>query len=106
AFVLVYALRYVPMNAPRVRGPLDVPGLFLLCIGLLFLMYGINGAHGVTVGFGVLLLVCFVLWQRASRFPIVPTSLFTNPQLAKTFALEIVIGILEGSLFFIPAVLV
>jgi MFS family permease len=106
AFVLVYALRYVPTNAPHVRGPLDVPGLFLLCIGLLFLMYGINGAHGVTVGFGILLLVCFVFWQRASRFPIVPTSLFTNPQLAKTFALEIFIGILEGSLFFIPAVLV
>jgi MFS family permease len=106
AFVLVYALRYVPTNAPRVRGPLDIPGLFLLCVGLLFLMYGINGAHLVPIAFGLLLLAGFVMWQRASRFPIVPPSLFTNRQLAKTFVLEIFIGVLEGSLFFIPAVLV
>jgi MFS family permease len=106
AFVIAYALRYVPMNAPRARGPLDVAGLFLLCIGLLFLMYGINGVHPITIAFGVLLLALFVLWQRACRFPIVPPSLFANKQIAKTFVLEIVIGILEGSLFFIPAVLV
>lgn len=106
AFVIVYALRYVPTNAPHKRGPLDVAGLFLLCIGLLFLMYGITGAHPVTIVFGILLLAGFVLWQRSTRFPIVPPALFANPQLAKTFALEIAIGILEGSLFFIPAVLV
>ncbi|HET6894318.1 MAG TPA: MFS transporter [Candidatus Baltobacteraceae bacterium] len=106
AFVLVYAARYVPTNAPRVRGPLDVPGLLLLCIGLLFVMYGITGAHAVTIAFGLLLLAGFVMWQRAVANPIVPPSLFTNAQLAKTFALEIVIGVLEGSLFFIPAVLV
>lgn len=106
AFVLVYALRYVPTNAPRVRGPLDVPGLLLLCIGLLFLMYGINGAHPVTIAFGVLVLAAFVMWQRTTRFPIVPPALFTSRQLAKTYVLEILIGVLEGSLFFIPAVLV
>jgi len=73
---------------------------------LLFVMYGINGAHIVTIAFGLLLLAGFVMWQRAVTNPIVPPSLFTNAQLAKTFALEIVIGMLEGSLFFIPAVLV
>jgi MFS family permease len=106
AVVLVLAMRHVPVNAPRVRAPLDVLGLFLLCIGLLFLMYGINGAHIVTIAFGALLLAGFVMWQRAVRFPIVPPALFANAQLAKTFALEILIGVLEGSLFFIPAVLV
>jgi MFS family permease len=69
-------------------------------------MYGINGAHIVTIAFGALLLAGFVMWQRAVRFPIVPPALFANAQLAKTFALEILIGVLEGSLFFIPAVLV
>ena len=106
AAVLVLAVKHVPVNAPRVRGPLDVAGLFLLCISLLFLMYGINGAHPVTIAFGLLLLVGFVLWQRACRFPIVPPQVFANAQLAKTFLLEILIGVLEGSLFFIPAVLV
>lgn len=104
--VLVLAVRYVPVDAPRVRGPLDVPGLLLLCIGLLFLMYGISGAHAVTIVFGAAILAGFWLWERRQRFPIVAPSLFANPQLAKTYALEIVIGMLEGSLFFVPAVLV
>jgi EmrB/QacA subfamily drug resistance transporter len=106
AVVLVLALRYVPTDAPHVREPLDVPGLFLLCVGLLFMMYGITGAHGVTVAFGALLLLGFWLWERATSAPLVPPSLFSNSQIAKTFALEIIIGVLEGSLFFIPAVLV
>ncbi|HLI97154.1 MAG TPA: MFS transporter [Candidatus Baltobacteraceae bacterium] len=106
ALVLVLAVRHVPTNAPRARAPLDVPGLFLLCIGLLFLMYGITGAHVVTIAFGLLLLAGFVMWQRTCRYPIVPPALFENTQLAKTFGLEVLIGVLEGSLFFIPAVLV
>ena len=106
AVVLYLAVRHVPSNAPRVRGPLDVPGLLLLCMGLLGLMYGISGAHFMTAIFGVLVLAGFWFWERASRFPIVPPALFANAQLRKTFLLEIVIGVLEGSLFFIPAVLV
>lgn len=104
--VLVLAARHVPVNAPRRRGPLDIPGLLLLTIGLLFLMYGITGVHGVTIAFGILLLIGFWFWERYNENPVVPPHLFTNPQLAKTYVLEIVIGVLEGSLFFIPAVLV
>lgn len=104
--VLLLAGRHVPTAAPRVRGPLDVPGLALLTLGLLFLMYGITGVHAPTIAFGVILLAGFWFCERATEFPIVPPKLFTNPQLAKTFALEIVIGALEGSLFFIPSVLV
>jgi MFS family permease len=69
-------------------------------------MYGVNGMHPVTIAVGIVLLGLFALWQRACEFPIVPPALFANTQLAKTFALEIFIGVLEGSLFFIPAVLV
>jgi MFS family permease len=106
AAVLVLAIQHVPMSAPRVRGPLDVGGLFLLCVGLLFLMYGITGVHATTIAVGILLLLGFWLWQRACEYPILPPVLFENAQLAKTYLLEIFIGILEGSLFFIPAVLV
>ncbi|HEV3153894.1 MAG TPA: MFS transporter [Candidatus Baltobacteraceae bacterium] len=104
--VLVLAAIHVPANAPRARGPLDVPGLLLLTLGLLFLMYGISGVHAVTIAFGILLLAAFWFCERVTEFPIVPPELFSNPQLAKTFALEIAIGALEGSLFFIPSVLV
>lgn len=104
--VLFLAVQHVPTNAPRTRGPLDLPGLLLLVIGLLFLMYGITGAHAITIVFGVLLLGGFWFWERSCEHPVVSPKLFTNAQLAKTYVLEIVIGILEGSLFFIPAVLV
>jgi MFS family permease len=55
---------------------------------------------------GVGILVGFVLWESDAHAPIVPLELLRSRQLAKTYALEILIGILEGSLFFIPTVLV
>ena len=106
AIVLALALRHVPVNAPRTRGPLDVLGLTLLVVGLLLLMIGITGVHAVTIALGLAVLGGFWVWEVACAFAVVPPALFANPQLAKTFALEIVIGVLEGSLFFIPAVLV
>lgn len=106
ALVLLLASRYVPATAPKKRGPLDVFGLLLLAIGLLALMYGISGVHGVTIAFGMLVLIAFWFWERTTPSPVVSPALFRNSQLAKTYALEIVVGVLEGSLFFIPAVLV
>ncbi len=104
--VIVLALQFVPVSPPHRRGPLDVLGLALLALGLLALMYGMSGVHAVTIVFGVLVLCGFAWWQRTSRFPIIPPHFFANAQLAKTFLLEAVIGVLEGSLFFIPTVLV
>lgn len=104
--VVALALVYVPANAPRARGPLDVGGLSLLCVGLLGLAYGITTARIALSVVGILLLVGFVAWQRVARNPVVPVALFAAPQLAKTYALELLVGILEGSLFFVPTVLV
>ncbi len=106
AIVLVLAYRYVPRVAPRVRGPLDGFGLLLLCTGLLLVMDGSVTARLVTGILGVLVLAGFVWWERVAEYPIVPLALFTTGQLAKTYILEIAIGVLEGSLFFIPTVLV
>ena len=106
AVVLVLALQHVPTDAPRTRDPLDVMGLFLLIVGLLFLMYGVTGMHAVTIVFGLVLLTVFVLWERIAPSPAIPPTLFASGQLAKTFVLEIAIGMLEGSLFFVPVVLV
>ena len=104
--VLVLAQRNVPRAAPRVRGPLDVAGLALLCLGLLLLMDGLTTARWITGIMGALVLTGFVFWERATENPLIPLELFTAPQLAKTYLLEIAIGILEGSLFFIPTVIV
>ncbi|MHB8461456.1 MAG: MFS transporter [Vulcanimicrobiaceae bacterium] len=96
----------VPSIAPRVRGPLDVTGLVLLCAGLLSLVIGIINLRIFPPILGVALLGAFVWRQRSIAHPIIPPKLFQTPQLAKTYGLELLIGILEGSLFFIPTVLV
>ncbi|HEY5339826.1 MAG TPA: MFS transporter [Candidatus Aquilonibacter sp.] len=106
AVVLYLAKRNVPSTAPRVRGPLDVLGLSLLCVGLLLVMDGLTTARLITVLLGACVLTGFVFWERSIESPVVPLSLFTSPQLAKTYLLEVTIGMLEGSLFFIPTVIV
>jgi MFS family permease len=106
AIVIWLARLYVPRTAPNARGPLDIAGLALLCSGLLLLMDGLTIVRPITIAAGVVVLLGFAFWERNARCPIVPTSLFTTPQLAKTYLLEIAIGVLEGSLFFIPTVLV
>jgi MFS family permease len=74
--------------------------------GLLALMDGLIASQVATGLAGVALLAAFAFWERRARNPIVPLEILRTPQLVRTYALEIVIGILEGSLFFIPAVLV
>lgn len=106
AIVFYFAMRVVPTIAPRRREPLDVLGLALLCVGLLALMDGLIGSRLAIGLLGVATLAGFAFWERAAKSPIVPLELLRSRQLAKTYALEIVIGILEGSLFFIPTVLV
>lgn len=106
AAVVWLARRYVPRSAPHARGPLDVGGLTLLCAGLLLVTDGLTTARLVTGVLGAFTLAVFVWWQRHARNPIVPLGLFRAPQLIKTYVLEVVIGMLEGSLFFVPTVLV
>ncbi len=106
AVVFWLALKELPTHAPRQRGPVDVVGLALLCSGLLALMDGLIATR-LTIGIaGAVLLAAFTFWERRAPNPIVPLELLATPQLVCTYALEITIGVLEGSLFFIPAVLV
>ncbi|MDP9019087.1 MAG: MFS transporter [Candidatus Eremiobacteraeota bacterium] len=104
--VIVLALRYVPMNAPRIRGPLDAIGLSLLSIGLLALMCGLTQNFITSTVAGIVALVGFWLYERRAANAIVPRSLFAVRNVAITYGLEFVIGILEGALFFIPTVLI
>lgn len=104
--VIVFALRELSNDAPNKKGPLDALGLLLLTGGLLFMMYGITGTHIVPVITGALFLAGFWYRQKITEYPLLPPSLLRNRQLTKTYFLELVIGMLEGSLFFIPTVLV
>jgi len=106
AVVFTLALADVPAHAPRRDEPLDVGGLALLCVGLLAIMDGLIAARPIIGISGIAILACFAIWEGAARAPIVPPGLLRTPQLIKTYSLEIVIGVLEGSLFFIPTVLV
>ncbi|MBV9233585.1 MAG: MFS transporter [Candidatus Eremiobacteraeota bacterium] len=104
--VMVLAARTMPSFAPRRRESLDVVGLLLLCIGLLALMDGLISTRFLISALGVAMLVLFVLWERNTASPVVPFQLMSSRQLLVTYALEILIGVLEGSLFFIPTVLI
>jgi MFS family permease len=106
--VAVFALAsaHVPVRAPRRSESLDAVGLLLLCVGLLGIVDGLIAVRLVIGLLGAGVLAGFVLWESLERDPVLPLALLRTRQLAKTYALELVIGMLEGSLFFIPTVLV
>jgi len=115
--VIVLAQRHVPAPAMRARGPLDVAGIGVLALGLLGVMIGLTrldpraASFGNGVTFGALALsaaafVALVPIERAAAAPVIAPHLFATRQLALTYALEVLIGLLEGALFFIPAALV
>ena len=117
AIVIVLAQRYVPASAARARGPLDVAGLGVLSLGLLGVMIGLTRLdtraaafdNGVTIGglaLAALAFLALVPIERAAAAPVIAPGLFATRQLALTYGLEVVIGLLEGALFFIPAALV
>lgn len=114
--VIVMARRHVPAFAPAVRGPLDALGIALLGVGLLATMTGLlrldataATANAPTVLSIVLAVACFLalipVESRAAQ-PVISPALLRNRQIMITYGLEILIGTLEGGLFFIPAALV
>jgi MFS family permease len=116
--VIVRARRDVPTTAAHVRGALDVAGIVALATGLLAAMIALTrlDAQAATFGGPMLPVVCIVvaivafvalafIEPRAAE-PVIPPALFAKRQLAVTYALEVLIGALEGALFFVPAALV
>ncbi len=115
--VIVLAQKYVPVAAAKARGPLDVAGLAVLALGLLGVMVGLTRLDARAASFSnaitafALLIAAaafaaLVPIERAAKSPVISPQLFATRQLAITYALEILIGLLEGALFFIPAALV
>jgi MFS family permease len=115
--VIVLAQKYLPTVAARARGPLDIAGIAVLAFGLLCVMVGLsrldtrNVAFGNGVTFGALALAAaafaaLVPIERRAAAPVISPQMFATRQLALTYSLEVLIGLLEGALFFIPAALV
>lgn len=115
--VIVLARTRVPATAPRVRGPLDVAGLITLALGLLSLMslltrlYRVGGRIDTALAWAMLAVgaISFALFfavERRAAQPVIPPAFFRDRQLLVTYLLELFIGALEGSLFFVPAALV
>ncbi len=115
--VIALARVHVPATIANARGPLDVAGIVTLAIGLLATMsllsrlYVIGGRTSSPLAWTMLIVAAvafalFALAERGAVQPVIPLSFFRDRQLMVTYALEVLIGALEGSLFFIPAALV
>ena len=115
--VIVLARVHVPATIANARGPLDVAGIVTLAVGLLATMsllsrlYVLNGVANAPLAWTMLIvaLIAFALFalaERGAAQPVIPLSFFRDRQLMVTYALELLIGALEGALFFIPAALV
>jgi EmrB/QacA subfamily drug resistance transporter len=114
--VIIAARKYVPNIAAQARGPLDISGIITLALGLLGVMIGLTriDVHAASIGNAwvysalALALVAFITLAKVERratSPIISPSLFATRQLVLTYTMEILIGLLEGALFFIPAAL-
>jgi EmrB/QacA subfamily drug resistance transporter len=114
--VIAMARTTLPTTIANKRGPLDVLGIALLALGLLGLMLGLteydvsgltsNLRPRISITLGIVSLLVFVFAERSAPEPVIPPRFFRDSQLTLVYGLEILIGILEGSLFFIPAALV
>jgi EmrB/QacA subfamily drug resistance transporter len=107
--VMALARTHVPASAGHIRGPLDIGGIATLATGLLATMIaltqlGIIALYAFAVA--IVAFTSFVVIERRAAEPVIRLKLFRERQMVVTYALEVLIGILEGSLFFIPAALV
>lgn len=115
--VIAMARTRVPALAKNVRGPLDAGGIVTLAIGLLATMIALTrldstsatlvpAATWIALVVAVVAFLIFAAIERRAPQPVISPTLFRDRQLVVTYALEVLIGALEGALFFIPAALV
>lgn len=117
AVVIALALRRVHRGGTPLRGPLDFAGIVLLGTALLAGAAGLSklrpqhlfsraeGSSLWELVIAAVLLFAFAAVERQAADPVLPPPLLRIPTLRLANVLEIGIGILEGSLFFVPAAL-
>jgi EmrB/QacA subfamily drug resistance transporter len=105
ALVLLATFVFVPDIRPGRRHRMDVPGVIIATAGLFALVFALiegqrfNWGHiwGVAtipnmLAAGALLMVVFVLWERAQEEPLMPLSLFENRNFAVLSWIGIVVA--------------
>ncbi|MDE2571083.1 MAG: MFS transporter [bacterium] len=115
--VMLLALRHVHRGGTPRRGPLDFAGLVLLGTALLAATAGLTQIHSQALltranapslwelVIAAVLLLAFSAVEQQAADPVIPAALLRIPVLRLANVLEIGIGALEGSLFFVPAAL-
>lgn len=111
AVVIVLAVRYVPESRnPSASNTIDIPGVMFGALGLAGVTYAVTAWPGqglsvltvATGAGGALALFAFVLTERRSPHPMMPTSMFASRSFsvinAVTFA---VYAALSGALLFL-----
>lgn len=116
--VIFMARTHVPKLAPGKRGALDIAGIALLTIALAGIVIGLTRIDPETAAIGnqlttivalvvsLVALVALHFVERTAAEPVISPKLTGNRQIAITYGLELLIGALEGALFFVPAALV
>ncbi|MDQ0986303.1 MFS transporter [Streptomyces sp. V2I9] len=98
-------------NEHAARERFDVPGVVLLAVGLLALVFGVvkgetwgwtSGGTLGAIGAGLLVLVVFGWWQTRVASPLLPMRLFRNPALTiGTIITALNFFVLLGVIFFV-----
>ena len=106
--VVVVALRHVPESRdPEAEPGLDISGTALAALGLAGLTYSLTGLseRGATTDLvaalviGLLALVGFVLQERRSQHPLVPTQLFRSATFSAANAVTLLVYAALGVVF-------
>lgn len=113
--LIALALRILPGKAPVASRSLDLPGILLLSAFLVSFSLSINSldfSRGLAafitgkfpwyLGAAAVFLVATILYERRSRSPLLPASLFSGKRLKLAYGIALATGIAESSMAFIP----
>lgn len=107
---MVVATRFYIQETPRHSGKFDLMGALTSTVGMSALVYGfIRSAHAgwhdeqtiMSLSLAVVLLMLFVIIERAARQPILPLWLFSSAERSGAYAARILyLGAMVGFFFF------
>jgi EmrB/QacA subfamily drug resistance transporter len=114
--VVFIAVRHVPESRDPDARRLDIPGAILATVGLGGIVYGLiessNAGFGsvtviLSLFFGALALVVFLVRERRTQEPMLPLSLFRSRNFSGANVLTLLLYAgLGGALYFFPFVLI
>ncbi|WP_155286662.1 MFS transporter [Lacticaseibacillus zhaodongensis] len=105
--LFILAKKFIP-RSKRARGTIDWSGAILSVLGIVAIIYGINGAtYPVpTIVLGVLLIVVFIWQEQRTAEPLMPLVLFKNRERSSAYlARFFFLGAMTSYFFLTPQVM-